>query len=321
MFGGERGETYEFFTQKCTSFAMALKRQVSLWCTVHRTATQNGRCKSISSSSGFAVPEEQVFKILKSDKAGMSLNPSPEVEQKNADLTKQLEDKFGVKVKQPLQFIMNHSDVNIVYTSRAFQPGVEYLDDSYVFIGPSITKRVQANDFPLEKIHDQKVLYISMGATLLGLEDFFRTCIEAFRDFEGKVVLSVGKTTDISKLGSFPENFIVRNYVPQLEVLQHTDLFITHGGMNSTSEALYYEVPLIVIPQTSDQPLVANRLEELHAGYRIDPHEVSVEKLQEAVQTVLSNPAYRENAKKVSKSFKEAGGVEKALKAIDARVK
>jgi MGT family glycosyltransferase len=276
---------------------------------------------SISSSSGFAVPKEQVFKILKSDKAGMSLNPSPEVEQKNADLTKQLEDKFGVKVKQPLQFIMNHSDVNIVYTSRAFQPGGEYLDDSYVFIGPSITKRVQANDFPLEKLHDQKVLYISMGATLQGLEDFFRTCIEAFRDFEGKVVLSVGKTTDISKLGSFPENFIVRNYVPQLEVLQHTDLFITHGGMNSTSEALYYEVPLIVIPQTSDQPMVANRLEELHAGYRIDPHEVSIEKLQEAVQTVLSNPAYRENAKKVSKSFKEAGGVEKALKAIDARVK
>lgn len=275
---------------------------------------------SISSSSDFAIPEEQ-FKILVGDKAKMLLNPPPEVKQKNADLTKQLEDKFGVKVKQLLQFFSNLSDVNIVYTSRAFQPGGEYLDDSYVFIGPSITKRVQAHEFPIEKLLDQKVLYISMGATLQGLEDFFRTCIEAFRDFEGKVVLSVGKTTDISKLGSFPENFIVHNYVPQLEVLQHTDLFITHGGMNSTSEALYYEVPLIVIPQTADQPLVANRLEELQAGYRIDPYGVSVQKLQEAVQTVLSNPSYRENATKISKSFKEAGGVEKALKAIDARVK
>nr|WP_265333525.1 hypothetical protein [Paenibacillus guangzhouensis] len=48
-------------------------------------------------------------------------------------------------------------------------------------------------------------------------------------------------------------------------------------------------MPLIVIPQTSDQPLVANRLEELHAGYRIDPNEVSVEKLQETVQTVCKS--------------------------------
>jgi UDP:flavonoid glycosyltransferase YjiC (YdhE family) len=58
-------------------------------------------------------------------------------------------------------------------------------------------------------------------------------------------------------------------------------------------------------------------LQELHAGYRIDPQEVRVKKLQEAVQAVLSDPFYRENTRKVSQSFKEAGGVEKALKAID----
>jgi UDP:flavonoid glycosyltransferase YjiC (YdhE family) len=80
-------------------------------------------------------------------------------------------------------------------------------------------------------------------------------------------------------------------------------------------------VPLVVIPQTSDQPMIADRLEELQAGFRIDPHEISIEQLQEAVQQVLSNPAYGENAKKLSKSFKEAGGAKEALTAIDEYLK
>jgi len=217
--------------------------------------------------------------------------------------------------------MMNTANLNVVYTSREFQPGGEDMDNSYVFIGPSITKRVQTHDFPLEELKGKKVLYISMGTVLQGVEPFFQTCIEAFRDFKGKVVVSVGRTTDLARLQPFPENFIVRRYVPQLEVLEHTDVFITHGGMNSTSEALYYEVPLVVIPHTSDQPMVAARVEELKAGFRIDPHEVSIEKLQESVQQVLSNPVYRENAKKLSNSFIKAGGAKEALTAIDEYLK
>ncbi|SNT40890.1 glycosyltransferase, MGT family [Bacillus sp. OK838] len=275
---------------------------------------------SISSSSSFAIPQEQFLKMLESGR-GLPLNPSPEMEKENSTITELIQERFGVKVKHHFQFMMNTSDLNIVYTSREFQPGGEYMNDSYVFIGPSITKRVQTHDFPLEELKDQKVLYISMGTILQGFESFFQTCVEAFRNFEGKVIFSVGMATDLAKLQPLPENFIVRRYLPQLEVLKHTDVFITHGGMNSTSEALYYEVPLVVIPQTSDQPMIANRLEELQAGFRIDPHEVSIEKLQESVQEVLSNPAYRENAKKLSNSFKKAGGAKEALTAIDEYLK
>ncbi len=275
---------------------------------------------SISSSSSFAIPQEQFLKMLESSR-GLPLNPSPEMEKENSTITERIQERFGVKVKHHFQFMMNTSDLNIVYTSREFQPGGEYMDDSYVFIGPSITKRVQTHDFPLEELKDRKVLYISMGTILQGFESFFQTCVEAFRNFEGKVIFSVGMATDLAKLQHLPENFIVRRYLPQLEVLKHTDAFITHGGMNSTSEALYYEVPLVVIPQTSDQPMVANRLEELQAGFRIDPHEVSIEKLQESVQQILSNPAYRENAKKLSNSFKKSGGAKEALTAIDEYLK
>ncbi|QSX24075.1 macrolide family glycosyltransferase [Priestia megaterium] len=270
---------------------------------------------SISSSSSFVIPQEQFLDIIK--KSTSTSDSSSEVEKENQVLTERIENCFGVKIKNPFQFLLNTADLNIVYTSREFQPGEEYINDSYIFIGPSITKRIQPHDFPIEEIRDEKVLYISMGTLLLGGESFFKTCMEAFKDFKGKVVLSIGNNTDVSELGPFPRNFIVRNYIPQLEVLQYTDVFITHGGMNSTSEGLYYEVPLIVVPQANDQPMIANRVEELQVGYKIDPHEVSVKKLQEAVQRVLSTPSYRENAKMISKSFKESNGEMKALKAID----
>jgi MGT family glycosyltransferase len=270
---------------------------------------------SVSSSSSFVIPQEQFLEIIK--KSTSSSDSSSEVEKENQVLTERIENCFGVKIKNPFQFLLNAASLNIVYTSREFQPDGEYINDSYIFIGPSITKRIQPHDFPIEEIRDEKVLYISMGTLLLGGEAFFKTCVEAFKDFKGKVVLSVGNNTNISELGPFPRNFIVRNYVPQLEVLQYTDVFITHGGMNSTSEGLYYEVPLVVVPQANDQPMIANRVEELQVGYKIDPHEVSVKKLQEAVQHILSTPSYRENAKMISKSFKESSREKKALKAID----
>ncbi|WP_061859905.1 macrolide family glycosyltransferase [Priestia megaterium] len=270
---------------------------------------------SVSSSSSFVIPHEQFLDIIK--KSTSTSTSSSKVEKENQVLTEQIENCFGVKIKHPFQFLLNTANLNIVYTSREFQPGGKYINDSYIFIGPSITKRMQLHDFPIEEIRNEKVLYISMGTLLIGGESFFKTCVEAFKDFKGKVVLSVGNNTNISELGPFPRNFIVRNYIPQLEVLQYTDVFITHGGMNSTSEGLYYEVPLIVVPQANDQPMIANRLEELQVGYKIDPHEVSVKRLQEAVQHILSTPSYLENAKMISKSFKESNGEKKALKAID----
>lgn len=82
--------------------------------------------------------------------------------------------------------------------------------------------------------------------------------------------MSVGKTININKFGTVPDNFMVYPFVPQLEVLQHANLFITHGGMNSINEAMYYGVPMVVIPLDADQYINANRTVELGLASRID---------------------------------------------------
>ena len=51
--------------------------------------------------------------------------------------------------------------------------------------------------------------------------------------------LSIGKQLTVEQLGDIPDNFIVGNYLPQLDILRQADVFISHCGMNSTSESLY----------------------------------------------------------------------------------
>lgn len=157
-----------------------------------------------------------------------------------------------------------------------------------------------------------------MGTVLDHVEDFFNTCIEAFSDFEGIVVIAAGEKADFTKINPAPEHFIISPYVPQLEVLRHSDVFITHGGMNSVNEGIHFNVPLVVLPQDKDQPAVAQRLTELQAGYRITKDQINVQSLRGAVDEVMSNAAYKEGVQKINDSFQQSGGTEEALAKIDA---
>ena len=113
-------------------------------------------------------------------------------------------------------------------------------------------------------------LYISLGTLFNNWVEFFNMCFTAFGSQPWQVVLAIGNKIDQMTLGPIPANFLVHSYVPQLDVLQYTDIFITHGGTNSVMEALYYGVPLVVIPQVPQQIITANRVAELGLGVAIE---------------------------------------------------
>ncbi|MFS0557848.1 macrolide family glycosyltransferase [Brevibacillus sp. 179-C9.3 HS] len=212
-----------------------------------------------------------------------------------------------------------YGHMKIVFTSREFQPDADKLDDSYIFTGPSITSRPDSPSFPFEKLRSQydKVVYISMGSILTKDVEFYKLCFAAFQDIPAQFVLSCGKDTELEALGErIPPNFIVEPYVPQLEVLQRADAFITHAGMNSTSEALYFHVPLVMIPLSSDQPIVAKRVEELGAGIMLDRGQLTPTALKDALLQVLNESTYKERAMQVGDSLRNAGGYEEAARRI-----
>ncbi|MGE7881723.1 macrolide family glycosyltransferase [Bacillus sp. NPDC094077] len=268
----------------------------------------------IVSSPIFLIPPELLETLPFHPNAETPFQPDKLSEK----LLNQMEHEFGVKPKNYLQFMNNKGDISLVYTSRYFQPNSDSFGENNIFIGPSISKRKKNVKFPLELLIGKKVIYISMGTLLEGLEPFFNTCIDAFSDFEGVVVLAIGDRNDISKIKQAPDNFIIAPYVPQSEILSEADVFITHGGMNSVHDAIHFNVPFVIIPHDKDQPMIAQRLTELEAAHRLLKEHVNVQTLKEAITDVLSNEKYEHGIRKLNDSFLECGGSKRAIAVIDS---
>ncbi|MGF7532944.1 macrolide family glycosyltransferase [Bacillus mexicanus] len=258
---------------------------------------------------------EKFLKEMMGDYVKGSIEDSPHYKSYQ-QLTETLHADFQTEIKKPFDVFSSDGDLTIVFTSREFQPMAEQFGDRYVFVGPSIAERVENNDFPFDQIDNKNVLFISMGTIFNNQKRFFNQCLEVCKDFDGKVVLSIGKHIKTDELNDIPENFIVRPYVPQLEILKRARLFVTHGGMNSTSEGLYFETPLVVIPIGADQFVVGRQVEKIGAGKVLKKEQLSESLLKETIQEVLNNPVYTEKAEDIGQSLKAAGGSKKAADSI-----
>ncbi|MCG8395657.1 UDP-glucosyltransferase [Bacillus atrophaeus] len=210
---------------------------------------------------------------------------------------------------------------NIVFMPRSFQIKNETFDDRFCFIGPSLGKRSEQERLLLKEKGDRPLMLISLGTAFNAWPEFYKMCMEAFGGAKWHVIMSVGKSIEPDSLGDIPDNFTVRQSVPQLDVLAEADVFISHGGMNSTMEAMNEGVPLVVIPQMHEQELTAQRVEELGLGIYLPKEEVSVPRLQQVIGNIFSDKEIHSRVKDMQKDVKEAGGAEQGAAEIEAFMK
>ncbi|MGW1798795.1 macrolide family glycosyltransferase [Streptomyces sp. NPDC001984] len=209
-------------------------------------------------------------------------------------------------IRQPL---------NLVYTSRVFQPAAEDFDESYRFVGPSIGARPIDPSFPADRLQDP-VLYASLGTVFNADARLLRTFATALAPLGGTVVVSTGQT-DPDTLGPLPANVLARRFVPQPEVLARAALFVTHGGMNSVNEALYAGVPMLVVPQGADQPIVARRVVELGAGLSIRTQDVAKGSVRALARRLLHDPGFQAAATTLQAAQHKAGGYRRAADELE----
>ena len=226
----------------------------------------------------------------------------------NKDI-KRLQDK-GYPVKSVLDIIQNDENTHtVVYTSPQFQPCADTFNEKYAFVGPSI--RPVTEEVIKTK---EKLIYISMGTVVNDMASLYRKCIKAFSDTDYQVIMSIGDMVDVNELGEIPENISVHSHVDQIAVLSKADAFLSHCGMNSVNESLYYGVPLVMYPQTSEQGGVANRVTQVGAGLMLE--KTTPEAIREAVEKVLNDTSYRNGAATISEGFKNCSGAKGAADKI-----
>jgi MGT family glycosyltransferase len=231
-------------------------------------------------------------------------------------LGRRLRREHGVRGTGIPALMFGSSDLNVVYTSREFQPRADTFDERFLFVGPSIDARVEPGGFPWSEVGDGPLVYVSMGTLFNTDPAFYRRCFEAFGGENVQVVMSIGDTVPAASLGSPPANVVVKPWVPQLEVLRRASVFVSHGGMNSVGESLSLGVPLVVVPRMGEQEIVARQVERLGAGVRIAPAGATADRLRQAVRDVLGDGGSRARAAALGESLRAAGGAARAADAI-----
>ncbi|MFO1446072.1 glycosyltransferase [Bacillus sp. Bva_UNVM-123] len=281
-----------------------------------RLLAQILKLPAINSCTSFAETKRSFDRTLEHLSQNIPTEVLNRIHDDFQDLTTKIKEKYEVEVHSPYEVFCNPAPLTIVYTTREFQPFGEAFDQKYKFVGPSISSRLTEKSFDLTAIKGKSPIYISLGTVFNRAIDFYRLCFKAFENTEHTIVMTIGEQTQLDELGEIPQNFIVKNYVPQTEVLKYTKLFITHGGMNSTNEGLYYGVPLIVIPQSADQPIIANQVVNIGAGIQLQMQSLTANHLYEAADHVLHHSSYHKAIANIRESFQKSGGYHKAVDEI-----
>ena len=276
---------------------------MALW---GKLAAQKFDIPFVSSTTTFAFNQHSA-KIMKQsikDMVKMLFSMTKTTKQ-----VKRLQNK-GYPIKNILDIIGNDDNTHtIVYTSPEFQPCSDTFSDKYAFVGPSIRPATEK----IEKKRD-KLIYISMGTVNNDMMPFYKKCLSAFTDTDYQLIMSVGHQVPLEDFGEQPENVSVFSHVDQIAVLQQADVFVSHCGMNSVSESLYFGVPLIMVPQTSEQIGISERVKQLGAGIKLD--QTDAPSILEAVNRIFIDSTYQDNANLISESFKRCSGAKGAADKI-----
>ena len=227
----------------------------------------------------------------------------------NAEL-KKLE-QYGYHEKSIMPLVQNDNFTDtIVYATKKYQPFSNTFSNHYAFVGPSLF-----TDYLPDKKNERPLVYISLGTVVSNKPDFYKKCVEALKDENVDVIISCGRAVDPESLNSLAKNVKVYSKVNQLEVLSKANVFLTHNGMNSTSESLYMATPMVLFPQTNEQRAVARRVKEMGAGFELKGESVS--EIHDAIMEVLGNAKYTDAAKVCSDDFRSNSGPKEAADFIE----
>lgn len=136
---------------------------------------------------------------------------------------------------------------------------------------------------------DDPFVYVSFGSFLSVRSDVLGRVAEALRGLGVRAAIALGSGSR-ADLGGIPPGWLVREFLPQVTLLDAAAAAVTHGGNNSVTEAMTAGVPVVVLPFSTDQFAGAEALERTGFGVALAPNTATVDELAEALRHVLDLP-------------------------------
>jgi UDP:flavonoid glycosyltransferase YjiC (YdhE family) len=135
------------------------------------------------------------------------------------------------------------------------------------------------------------VIYFSMGSNIQSTNlptEKRDALLKTFSKLKQKVMWK----WESDNLPGKPDNVFIKSWYPQDDILAHPNvkIFITHGGLLGSTEAIFHGVPVIGIPIFGDQELNMARAERAGYGLTVNYRNLTEKALTWALNEMLNNP-------------------------------
>lgn len=189
------------------------------------------------------------------------------------------------------------------------------VEAPYHFVGPAKGDGRRSIAFPWEWLRaDSQKLLITLGTVSRDRDNrFFEVMMAALAEMPKVQAVMVAPE---SLAAQAPANVLVRDYVPQLELLEQVNGVICHAGHNTVCETLSHGLPMIVAPIRDDQPVIARQVIDAGAGLFMRHGKVSPKVARSAIETLLTTASLTERARLLAQDFAAAPGAEGAAELL-----
>lgn len=191
------------------------------------------------------------------------------------------------------------------------------LDPSWHRIDSSVRETDQEYRLPAavaERPADSALIYLSLGSLGGADVELMQRLIDVLATTRHRFVVSMGPRAEELRLA---ETMVGAAIVPQTSVMAQVDLVITHGGNNTTTEAMHFGKPMILLPLFWDQYDNAQRVHELGYGIRLATYDFADSELVDAVETLLADTDLRARLDKIGADIRARDGLRKGADIIE----
>ncbi len=159
------------------------------------------------------------------------------------------------------------------------------------------------------------LIYLSLGSLGSADVDLMKRLVEVLGKTPHRYIVSKGPQHELYDLA---DNMVGAEFLPQTKIIPQVDLVITHGGNNTTTEALHFGKPMILLPLFWDQYDNAQRMDELGFGVRLATYAFTDAEMSNALSKLLGDSSLKSRLTDISKQIQSRDGLNVGADVIES---
>jgi MGT family glycosyltransferase len=210
--------------------------------------------------------------------------------------------------------------------SLEFQEEPEPVMRQVQYVGPLVAKLgTSASNLPewwddvcQAPLTGKDVLFLTQGTFAMDPTSLIIPALQALQEDEKFLIVVPSKHGDeIRAKVDIKDNVRISDWVPYDQLLPRCRLLITNGGYGSVTQALSHGIPLICAGTSEDKKDTSARVSWVGAGIDLKTNNPSLAQVRDAVNQILNDSSYTENAARIGRELNAQGGVKKACDLLE----